>query len=365
MGTPRPYTDSLPLQIEEVELQGPGAGEVLVRVRAAGLCHSDLSTVNGDRPRPMPMVLGHEAAGEVVECGAGVSTFRPGDRVVMVFVPRCGACHACMAGRPGSCEPGLAANVAGTLMNGAMRLYLNGEAVRHHLGVSAYAEYCVVHQGSLVKVDSSLSFVEAALFGCAVLTGAGAVINTARPPAGATMAVIGLGGVGLNAVLAARLSGARCIVAIDARADKLELALRLGATHTFVANHPDLVTTVKQLTQGGVDYAFEFAGVSAAMELAWNMTRRNGTTVTASLPNPDEKWPLPHTQLTFEERTLKGSFVGGGVPAQDIARYIQLYQQGRLPVDQLLSEQLKLEEINLGFERLAQAATVRQMIVFD
>ena len=198
---PRPYRESRPFAIEEVELEPPGEGEVLVRIRAAGLCHSDLSTVNGDRPRPMPMVLGHEAAGEVVELGPGVkdgvTALAPGDRVILVFVPSCGSCMPCMEGRPALCEPAVTANASGTLLSGATRIRLGGQAVHHHVGVSAFAEYAVVARQSLVKIDSDLPFEEAALFGCAVVTGVGAVFNTAKLPAGASVAVVGLGGVGL------------------------------------------------------------------------------------------------------------------------------------------------------------------------
>ncbi|MBO0765110.1 MAG: alcohol dehydrogenase catalytic domain-containing protein, partial [Hyphomicrobiaceae bacterium] len=193
MGKPRPYAVSRPFAIEEVELEPPGESEVLVRIRAAGLCHSDLNTVTGDRARPMPMVLGHEAAGEVVELGPGVKGLAVGDRVILVFVPSCGACGPCLEGRPGLCEPAVPANAAGTLISGAMRLRLAGRPVHHHLGVSAFAEYAVVTRSSLVKVDGDLPFEEAALFGCAVVTGAGAVFNTARLPAGASVAVVGLG----------------------------------------------------------------------------------------------------------------------------------------------------------------------------
>ncbi|MGI9383390.1 MAG: alcohol dehydrogenase catalytic domain-containing protein, partial [Methyloligellaceae bacterium] len=215
MGAPRPYAESAPLVIEELDLEGPGEGEVLVQVKAAGLCHSDLSVMNGDRPRPTPMALGHESAGEVVEVGPGVVDLRPGDRVVMVFVPSCGHCLPCSEGRPALCEPGAVANGAGTLFSGARRLSKDGAAVHHHMGVSAFAEYAVCSRNSLIKVDPSLGFEEAALFGCAVLTGVGAVVNTAKAPPGTTAAVLGLGGVGLNAMLGALMSGCREVIAVD------------------------------------------------------------------------------------------------------------------------------------------------------
>jgi len=363
IGLPRPYAESRPLAIEEVELGPPGPGEVLVRVRAASLCHSDLSVINGDRPRPMPMVLGHEAAGEVVECGAGVDDLAAGDQVIMVFVPSCGRCLPCAEGRPALCEPAAVANAAGSLASGARRLSLDGTPVNHHLGVSAFAEYCVAARASLVKVPEPLPWDQAALFGCGVLTGVGAVVNTARVRAGETVAVVGLGGVGLNAMLGAILAGARRVVALDPNPGKLALARQLGATDTVAAGDADAVEQVKAATAGGVDHAFEMAGSVAAMELAYRITRRGGTTTTAGIPNPEHRWPLQQVHLVGEERTVKGSYIGSAVPPRDIPRYIDLFRRGRLPVDRLLSEHFGLDEINAGFDRLAAGETVRQIVV--
>ncbi len=371
IGLPAPYAQSRPLRIREVELAAPGPGEVLIRVRAAGLCHSDLSVVSGDRPRPVPMVLGHESAAEVVECGAGVTVgaggLRPGDRVVLVFMPSCGGCMPCMEGRPALCEPGAASNGAGTLLSGERRLSLDGAAVNHHVGVSCFADYAVVSQRSCVKIDfteAELSHAEAALFGCAVLTGAGAVINTARVQAGSSVAVLGLGGVGFSALLAAVASGARELVAIDLNDAKLELARELGATACVNAAAPDAVERVRALTRGGVDYAFEMAGAIPALELAWRITRRGGSTISAGLPHPDKRFALPPVQLVAEERTLRGSYIGSAVPARDIPRYIDLYRRGKLPVDRLMGERLALDDINLGFDRLASGHALRDVVVF-
>jgi alcohol dehydrogenase len=360
---PRPYAASKPFAIEEVELEAPGEGEVLVRIRAAGLCHSDLSTVNGDRPRPMPMVLGHEAAGEVVELGPGVKGLAVGDHVILVFVPSCGTCVPCMEGRPGLCEPAVPANAGGTLISGARRLSLGGQPVNHHIGVSGFAEYAVVSRNSLVRIDKDLPFEEAALFGCAVVTGAGAVFNTAKLPTAASVAVVGLGGVGLMSMLAARAAGSRQVIAIDTLDDKLKLAKQMGATHTINATSADAVEQVKALTGGGVEFAFEMASSVKALELAYKVTKRGGTTVTASLPHPDHRFALPATNLVAEERTLKGSYIGSCVPGRDIPRYISLYRQGMLPVDRLLSERIGLDGINEGFDRLADGATVRQVLI--
>jgi len=364
IGLPSPYAESRPLSIEEVELDPPGAGEVLVRIRAAGLCHSDLSAINGDRPWPMPIVVGHEAAGEVVETGSGVSDLRPGDHVVMVFRPMCGVCDSCQVGRPALCGPGGESNAAGSLLGGYRRLKaVEGSTINHHLGCSAFAHYAVASRRSVVKIDSSLPFDEAALFGCAVMTGAGAVLNTAKCEAGSHIAVIGLGGVGFSSLLAGKAIGARSLIAIDMLDSKLELARSLGATACFRADEDDIIGQVKALTGGGVDYAFEMAGSVPALELAYRVTRRGGTTVTAGLPHPDKKWPLQAVSLIAEERTVKGSYVGSCVPSRDIPRFVSMYQQGHLPVKALLSEHLELSGINEGFDRLARGEAIRQVVV--
>jgi alcohol dehydrogenase len=363
-----PYAASQPLTLETLELDPPGPGEVLVRIKAAGLCHSDLSVINGNRPRPMPMALGHEAAGIVEEVGpvegAGRSDLEPGDHVVFVFVPSCGHCEPCTVGRPALCEPGAAANGTGTLLSGARRLHRrDGTPVNHHLGVSAFADYATVSRHSLVKVDKDLPLNEAALFGCAVLTGVGAVFNTAQVPAGSSVAVIGLGGVGLSSLLGAVAAGARRIVAIDLSDQKLAFARELGATDTFNARDPDVIAEVKAATSGGVEYAFELAGSVRALETAFQITRRGGTTVTAGLPAPTATLPLPPVTLVAEERTLKGSYIGTAVPGRDIPRYIELYRRGRLPVDRLLSGTLKHNELNVGFDRLHEGSVFRQVVL--
>jgi alcohol dehydrogenase len=368
MGAPSPYATSKPLAIEELELGSPGPGEVLVRIKAAGLCHSDLSVINGDRPRPTPMALGHEAAGIVEEVGPVVgeaeSDLTPGDHAVCVFVPSCGRCNPCAEGRPALCEPGAAANAAGTLLSGARRLHRSdGTDIHHHLGVSAFAEYATVSRRSLVKIDPELPLEEAALFGCAVLTGVGAVVNTARVRAGSSVAVIGLGGVGLSSLLGAVAAGARAVVAIDLADDKLAFARELGATASFNARDPDCAEAVKAATRGGVEYAFELAGSVQALELAYGITRRGGTTVTAGLPPPTATMPLSAVSLVAEERTLKGSYIGTAVPSRDIPRYIELYQRGRLPVDRLMSGTLGLVEINEAFDRLNDGQAIRQVLV--
>jgi alcohol dehydrogenase len=363
-GLPAPYAQSRPLAIETLDLGEPGKGEVLVRIAAAGLCHSDLSVINGDRPRPVPMALGHEASGVVERVGEDVADLAPGDHVVMVFVPSCGHCNPCAEGRPALCEPGAASNTAGTLVSGARRLSRNGTAIQHHMGVSAFADHAIVSRRSLVKIDPALPLDEAALFGCAVLTGVGAVVNTAHVPPGSSVAVLGLGGVGLNSLLAAVATGAEKIIALDMLESKLQLARELGATHTVNARDQDAIEQVKALTRGGVDFAFEMAGSVAALELAYRITRRGGTTVTAGLPNPQSNWPLQAVTLVAEERTVKGSYIGSCVPSRDVPRYIALYRAGKLPVNKLMSARIGLDDINQAFDRLASGEAVRQVIVF-
>jgi alcohol dehydrogenase len=365
IGLPPPYSASRPLEVVELDLAKPGRGEVLVRIKAAGLCHSDLSVIDGSRPRPVPMALGHEAAGIVEALGEGVGELAIGDHVVLVFVPSCGRCVPCAAGRPALCEPGAKANGAGALLSGERRLSFRAEAVNHHLGVSAFATHAVVAHESCVKIDPDLPLELAALFGCAVLTGVGAVINTAKVQPGASVAIVGLGGVGLSAVIGAKLAGASQIVAVDLSDEKLAFARALGATHTVNAGAADAAQTVRTMSSGGVEIAFDMAGAVPALELAFAVTARGGTTVTAGLPHPDKRMALAPVTLVAEERTLKGSYIGSAAPLRDVPRLIGLFKAGKLPVDALLTHRLKLAEINEGFDRLREGIGVRQVVLFD
>jgi len=366
IGLPAPYAQSRPLSIEEVELADPGPGELRVKIHAAGLCHSDLSAINGDRPWPVPIVPGHEAAGEVVEIGSAVLDVKVGDHVVLVFRPSCGACPDCSVGRPALCGPGGESNAAGGLLGGYRRLSLVGGGVlHHHMGCAAFADYATVSRRSVVPIDRDLPWAQAALFGCAVLTGAGAVFNTARIEAGSRTAVVGLGGVGFSSLMASIAAGARDVIAIDVLPTKLERARELGATRVFDARDPEVVAQVKAATGGGVDYAFEMAGAVPALELAYRITRRGGTTVSAGLPNPAAMWPLQAVSMIAEERTIKGSYIGSCVPSRDVPRFVAMFRAGRLPVDQLLSETIGLDDINPALDRLARGESVRQVIVMD
>ncbi len=366
MSTDMPYSASKPVSVEEVTVEPPGPGEVLVKIRAAGLCHSDLSVINGDRPRGLPIVLGHEASAEVVELGQGTTDLSVGDHVVLVFVPSCGCCLPCAEGRPALCVPGQKANAEGSLLGGHRRLKAqNGDVINHQTGVSCFAEYAVVSARSCVKINRDLSHREAALFGCAVLTGAGAVINRAKVRAGDTVAVVGLGGVGFSALLAAVASGARRVVAIDLNDDKLALAKQMGATHTV---NPAIFTSNSDMLEaagGVVDYGLDMAGAVKAFETAHYLTKKGGTTITSGLPNPKTSFALSLVQLVGEERTIQGSYLGSGVPARDIERYIDLYLDGKLPVDLMMGKTFDLNSINEAFDHLASGSSLRDAIIFN
>lgn len=364
MGAARPYQDTKPLEIVEVDLDEPGAGEVRVKMVAAGLCHSDLSVINGDRPRDMPVALGHEASGIIEAVGPGVSRFVPGDHVVLVFVPSCGHCVPCASGRPALCEPGAAAAAKGTLIGGERRLRYKGQPINHHIGVSAFSTHAVVSVNSCVKIDKSIPLDKAALLGCAVLTGVGAVLNSGELKMGESCAVIGLGGVGLAGLLGAIAAGAQTIIAADTAENKRAMALELGATHVIDPMADDAVAQVKELTGGGVDLAVELAGAAPALKFAYDITRRGGTTVTGGLPNPKAELHIPAVSLTVGEQTLKGSYVGSCVPVRDIPRFAAMMQSGRLPIEKLVTHTISLDEINEGFERLATGEAIRQIVRF-
>lgn len=363
-GNSAPFAETRPLAIEEIELGEPGRGEVLVEIAGAGLCHSDLSVIDGNRPRVMPMVLGHEASGVVREVGPAVTGFAPGDHVVFSFVPTCRHCLPCTTGRAALCENGAKANGAGTLLGGERRFRGRTGELNHHLGVSAFSQYTVCAQESLVKIDRSVPLTVAALFGCAVMTGVGAVMNTAQVEPGASVAVFGAGGVGLSVIMGARAAGAYPIVAVATQEHKLALARRAGATHTVRVADADPVAAIREITGGGADYVFESVGDELVLGQAYAATRRGGTTVTLGLPNPSKQLSLSAVSLVAEERTLKGSYMGSCVPSRDIPRFIALYQAGILPVDLLFTRTIALDEINSAFDALARGEAVRQLITF-
>jgi alcohol dehydrogenase len=358
IGRPRPYGSSLPIRVCDLELDGPGPGEALVRVEAAGLCHSDLSVVDGNRVRPVPMLLGHEAAGRVESIGEGVDGLGQGDRVVMTFLPRCGHCRGCATNGVRPCIPGTASNSAGELIGGGRRLRRGREPVHHHLGVSGFATYAVVDVRSLVRVDDDVPPVVASMMGCAVLTGGGAVVNVAPPFSGQRVIVVGLGGVGMAGALTALAHDGVEVVAVDAVPGKLQAARALGVHQALAPEElPD--TDLK------APLVIEAAGSARALETAIGLTEPGGTTVTVGLPAPDARISLSPTGLVAEGRRLVGSYLGSAVPERDIPRFLDLWRDGRLPVERLVSAELTLDQVNDGMDALAAGTALRQVITFN
>ena len=309
------------------------------------------------------MVLGHEGSGEVVEVGPGVRDIKPGDPVVFQFSASCGRCANCLGGRTQLCDAHDAARAKGHLMGGGSRIKdASGNEVGHHSGVSCFAEYAVVDRGTVVKVDKDISLAEAAVFGCAVMTGVGAVTNTARIRMGDTVAIVGLGGVGLNGLLGAVAAGAEKIVAIDIADDKLGLARQLGATHTVNAKDPDHIDQIKDLTGGGVDYAFEFSGTVPGTETCYKALRTGGEVIIAGLAPIGAEFTFSPSDIVTWEKGIRGSYMGSCVPVRDIPRFIELYRQGRLPVDKLINKSIGLNEINEGFDALEDGLVIRQIL---
>jgi Zn-dependent alcohol dehydrogenase len=362
IGSPRPYAESRPISVERVELAPPAAGELQIRIEAAGVCHSDLSVVDGNRIRPVPMLLGHEAAGIVEEIGprpnSAVTDLAVGHRVVMTFLPRCGQCAACATEGLTPCELGSAANAAGTLLGGGMRLSRVNRPVYHHLGVSGFATHAVVHRASVVPVPDDVPPAVAALLGCAVLTGGGAVLNVGKPRPGQTVAVVGLGGVGMAAVLTAMAHDDVRVVAVDRLPEKLAAARRLGAHETYTPDEA-AEATVKSAV------VIEAAGHPAALQTAIELTAPGGRTITVGLPPPDARIRVSPLSFVTEGRSLIGSYLGSAVPARDIPRFVELWRSGRLPVESLVSSTITLDDINDAMDRLADGKAVRQLIAFD
>jgi alcohol dehydrogenase len=358
IGRPRPYAESRPLSVDELDLAPPGDSELLVRIETAGLCHSDLSVVNGSRVRPVPMLLGHEAAGVVEQAGSAVTDMPIGQRIVMTFLPRCGHCPACATNGLTPCEPGSAANGAGTLMAGERRLSRDGQPVHHHLGVSGFATHAVVDRRSVVPVPADVPPVVASLLGCAVLTGGGAVINAGQPKPGQTVVVVGLGGVGMAAVITALAHHDITVVGVDQLADKLDLARSMGVHEAYT---PD------EARERGLKAAvvIEAVGHPLALQTAIDLTAPGGRTVTVGLPAPDARISVSPLGFVAEGRSLIGSYLGSSVPSQDIPHFVGLWREGRLPVESLVSSTITLDDINIGMDQLADGHAVRQLISFD
>lgn len=361
--TDLPYQDSRPLSIEEVNLELPKAGELLVKIKAAGLCHSDLSVINGERPRPLPMVLGHEASGEVILVGESVTEINVGDHVILTL-PSCGSCPQCINNRSVLCDKGIKANTEGTLLKGSLHLTdTEGNKIYHHLGISAFAEHAVVSKNSVIPIPKDIPFEIAAVFGCSVITGVGAIMNRVYPKKEDSVMILGLGGIGLAALMAVKACGVDTIIAIDNNPEKLEVAKELGATHVILMDEQTF-DNLRVICPEGVAIAADFTGAEKALEFAFAVTKRGGKTLSAGLPRSDAKIMISPTQLVAEERELIGSYLGSGLPKKDIRTYVEMYQQGLLPVEKLITHRIEFEEINLGFDRLAKGQAIRQIITF-
>ena len=355
------YEFDAPLVVEELELDPPKEGEILVRMAASGVCHSDLHVVQGIHPTALPVVLGHEGAGVVEEVGPGVRNVRPGDHVMLTWLPYCGRCRQCARGLPNRCEN--AAWYDATMEDGTCRLHRDGQRI-HHYNTSSFAERSVVPAQTAIPVDSDLPLTELALMGCAVMTGVGAALNTAGVRPGDTVAVVGCGGVGLNVVQGARIAGAGTIVAVDLVAEKRALARELGATHEVDAAAVDPVEAVRDLTGGGVDHAFEALGRPETIDAAIRMTGRGGQAVLIGMAPPDARVPLDALTATLEERCVRGSWYGSCVPLRDFPLLVDLYRDGRLRLDPLIST-IALDDVNEAFDRMRAGEGARSVIVYN
>jgi S-(hydroxymethyl)glutathione dehydrogenase/alcohol dehydrogenase len=347
------------MPIEELELAEPGVGEVLVRYGASGLCHSDLSVLNGTLPIPGPSILGHEGAGTVEAVGSGVEKVKVGDTVVVSFIPACGQCWHCVRGESQLCDVGFFAPPKFTRADGAMLAGALG-------GCATFAECTVIHERSVVKVETDVPVEQLALIGCGVTTGMGAVLNTARVEPGSTVAVIGCGGVGTAAIQGARIAGASMVIAVDALQSKVDMAMKLGATHGVVAGDGrDPVAAVKELTGGrGVDYAFEVIGFAETLAQAYGMVRRRGTAVAVGVPKFDATLQVPIGDLIFGEKTVIGSLYGSAQVMRDFPRLVRLVESGQLDLDAMVSSTISLDQVNDGFRAMQAGEVIRSVITY-
>lgn len=353
-----------PVVVEEIEVEAPRLGEVMMKLAACGVCHSDLSATNGTIPFPPPVVLGHEGAGVVVAVGAGVNDYAVGDHVLSSFVSMCGKCRYCQTGRPQLCDQ--AAKTATTLPDGTVRTRdLAGNPLNIFSGCGVMAEYATLHTDNVVKIAKDVPLDRAALIGCGVMTGVGAVINTAKVEAGTIAVVFGCGGVGLNAIQGCVIAGAAVIVAVDTSDAKLEMARQFGATHTVNAKaEENLVKTVRKFTGGGADYAFECVGLGEIAAQAYGVLRKGGTAVVVGVAGPKDLTSIRTSSLTFEEKTLTGSYFGSARPRQDFPRLIGLYQAKRLKLDELITRTYTIDEAPQAFIDMAEGRNARGVVVF-
>ncbi len=359
--------ESNKLAIETVELDPPKAKEILVRMRAAGVCHSDLHTYRGELRTEPPLILGHEGAGIVEEVGSGVTRVKPGDPVLVNWLPACESCPTCLNGHFNLCENFNTTTFVGTLLDGTSRLKtLEGVSVNHYLGAATMSEFIVIDEAGAIPIPNDVPFEIAAIIGCAVATGVGAVINTAQVPAGSSAAVIGCGGIGLSMIQGCQLAGCHPIVAIDVVDSKLELAQQMGATHTINARNGSTLKALRRLIPGRPDYIFDSVGSAKTIPQALRGVRAGGTAVIVGLHSAIEEIPISPGWLVFENKRLLGSFAGDVRPRLDLPKLVELYRAGRLQLDKLITNRYLLEELPEAFEAM-EAGTIaaRGVIMFE
>jgi S-(hydroxymethyl)glutathione dehydrogenase / alcohol dehydrogenase len=353
-----------PLQVIDVDIDPPKAGEIRVRMGASGVCHSDLSVVNGTLLSPLPSVLGHEGAGVVEEIGEGVSSVKPGDHVVLSFVPQCGTCYFCTHDTPEMCEPGFMAMATGGQLDMTPRFARGGVPLHQMSGLGTFSEELVCPEISTVRIDDEVPLTRAALIGCGVLTGFGAAANTADVRPGDTVAVIGCGGVGLNVIQGAKYKGAERIIAIDQFDSKLKLAEEFGATDLVNAKDSDAVAQVQELTGGrGVDVSFEVIGLKATVQQALAMARRGGQAIIVGVPKMEQIMEIPIAmELLVNEKQVRGSWYGSSSVQRDVPMLIDLYKQGTLKLDELVSRTIGLADINDAFKAMEAGEVARSVV---
>jgi S-(hydroxymethyl)glutathione dehydrogenase/alcohol dehydrogenase len=353
-----------PPVVEMVQVESPRRGEVMVEIGACGVCHSDLSATNGTIPLPPPLVLGHEAAGIICEVGEGVTDVAVGDTIVVSWIPTCGKCRYCVLGKPQLCD--VAARATITLPDGTSRFKdKDGKTLNHMAGTGVMGEYATLHRDNVIKIDPSIGMDKAAIVGCAVMTGVGAALNTARVEPGSSCVVFGAGGVGLNTIQGCAIAGANQIIAIDTADKKLEFARTFGATHTVnPTTDGDAVAKVMALTGGGADYAFECIGLGATIQAAFNCIRKGGMAVVVGVAKPTETITLGAFLLPFQEKVLTGSMYGSARPSVDFPRLLDLYKGGRLKLDELVTATYKIDQAQQAFADLVAGVNARGVIVF-
>lgn len=354
--------NNAPLELEEVQIDDPGPGEVLLKTAASGICHSDLTVIEGGLPMPPPCVLGHEPAGVVEAVGEGVTDFAPGDHVIGCITSWCGVCKFCTGGRPYLCP----SQYAGRPLESKSRLTdSKGEVVNQFANLSSFAEKMLCPERALVKIRDDMPLDRAALIGCGVTTGLGAALNTVNIPAGASVVIIGCGGVGLSALQGARITGAGKIIAVDAQPWKFDLARQLGATDCVDATDGDPVAAVHALTEGGADFVFECIGLVPTVQQAVAMTGRGGTTVLVGVVPVTQMVPISAADLTLQEKKITGSYMGSNRFRFDMPKYVDFYLSGRLHLDEMISSRIELDDVNAAFDKMRKGEVARQVIVFD